>query len=211
MKAIIVGGGLPPSKSLIVKEITKDSVIIAADGGANCLWQYKITPNYLIGDFDSIDSKILNLWVNKGVITERYPAEKDFTDTELALKKAAELKAKKVVFLGCLGGFRVDHLLGVIGLLDKTVRLDIKGYLKDEYQTITLLTKSVTISGIAGAVFSLQAYGGSVKNLTITGSKYQLKDYLLKIGDSLTLSNEFTDKKASIKFTSGKLLLITFL
>lgn len=208
MKAIIVAGGTPPSKKLITKEITKDTIIIAADSGANCLWRYKITPNYLIGDFDSIDHKILNYWRYKNVTVESYPTDKDFTDTQLALKKALKLKVKKITFLGCLGGTRIDHLLGVIGLLTECANLNIDASLQDDYQTITLLKKSITVHGKVGQMFSLQAYGSTVKHLSISGSKYFLKNYSLKMGDALTLSNEFLNKKVRISFKSGRLLLI---
>ncbi|MBU0744733.1 MAG: thiamine diphosphokinase [Gammaproteobacteria bacterium] len=208
MKTIIVTGGTPPSKKLITKEICQDSIIIAADSGANCLWKYKITPDYLIGDFDSIDKKILKAWIKKNIPIKRYPIEKDLTDANLALKIAKKLKAKETVFLGALGGKRIDHLLGAIGLLDDCLKLNIKACLKDDYQTITLLKTSTTISGKPNQTFSLQAYGGIVKNLTITGSKYPLKNYNLKMGDSLTLSNKFKNKKVKISFESGKLLLI---
>lgn len=209
MKAIIVAGGIPPTKKLIMKELTKNTIIIAADSGANILWRCKIAPYYLIGDLDSIEYKVLNFWLNKNVIVEPAPTDKDFTDAELALKKALLLKVKTITFLGCLGGKRVDHLLGAFGLLDKCAKLNIKASLKDDYQTVTLLQKSTVIHGKIGAMFSLQAYGGTVKNLSITGSKYTLKNHQLKMGDALTLSNKFCGKKVKIAFKSGKLLLIT--
>lgn len=207
MKTIIVAGGTWPSKKLLNKEVTAKNIIIAADSGANCLWEYQITPDYLIGDFDSIDSKILQLWENKKVSIERHPQNKDETDAQLALKKATSLGATEVVFLGCLGGKRVDHLLGALGLLTEASDLKIAACLKDDYQTITLLEEPTTIHGKSGEIFSLQAYGEPVKNLSISGSKYELKNYELKMGDALTLSNEFKNQTVNIQFTSGRLLL----
>lgn len=209
MKAIIVAGGTAPPKKLITRELTSKSVIIAADSGANCLWHYKILPDYLIGDFDSINKKILGSLKRSSTIIERHPCCKDLTDAQLALKKALELRAKAIVFLGCLGGKRVDHLLGALGLLLTCAKLKVDACLKDEHQTITLITKSTIIHGKSGDIFSLQAYGALVKNLSITGSKYELKNHLLKTGDSLTLSNEFCRKKVTIDFTAGRLVLIT--
>src|SRR3990170_548214 len=161
MKAIIIAGGTPPSKKLITKETTRSSIIIAADSGANCLWKYKIVPDYLIGDFDSINSKALNFLANKNIPIERYPCNKDLTDAQLALKKSLQLKAKKIIFLGCLGGKRIDHLLGAFGLLLECSNLNIDAALKDDNQIVTLLKKSTTIYGKRGAIFSLQAYGGT--------------------------------------------------
>lgn len=206
MKAVIVAGGTPPSQKLLNKEIIS-STVIAADSGANCLWKYQITPDYLIGDFDSIDNKILHFWENKKVSIERHPQNKDETDAQLALKKAASLGATEVVFLGCLGGKRTDHLLGALGLLTEASDLNIAACLKDDYQTITLLEEPTTIHGNNGEIFSLQAYGEPVKKLSISGSKYELKNYELKMGNALTLSNEFQNQAVNIQFTSGRLLL----
>ncbi len=210
MKAVIIAGGAPPSKKLITNELNKHTIIIAADSGANILWQYKITPHYIIGDLDSVTYKALNFWLNKNVIVEPYPTAKNLTDAELAFKKAAKLKVKVITFLGCLGGDRVDHLLGGLGLLGKCATLKIAADIKDDYQIITLLKKPTIICGKVGASFSLQAYGGAVKNLSISGAKYNLKNYLLQMGDALTLSNEFCGKKVKINFKSGKLLLWRF-
>jgi thiamine pyrophosphokinase len=208
MKTIIIAGGTPPTKKLITKETAKNTLIIAADSGANCLWQYKITPDYLIGDLDSINYQALNFCLNKDVIIEHYPSDKNFTDAELALKKAVKLGVKKIIFLGCLGGKRVDHLLGALGLLDECAKLNIEATLKDDYQTITLLKKSTIIHGKVGQRFSLQAYGEIVKHLSINGSKYTLKNHSLKMGNALTIANEFRKKKVKIKFSTGKLLMI---
>lgn len=206
-KIVIIAGGIPPSKQLLLKEITKNSIIIAADGGANCLWKYKIVPNYLVGDWDSISGPIIKPWERKNVAIETYPQEKDQTDGKLALKKAISLNAKTVTLLGCTGG-RIDHLLGALGLLNQCSELNIKASLKDDLQTIFLIKESAVINGQTRQIFSLQAYGETVNNLSISGAKYPLKNYNLSVGDSLTISNEFKDRKVNIQFTSGKLLLI---
>jgi thiamine pyrophosphokinase len=208
MKAIIVAGGTPPSKKLLKSEMTPKSVIIAVDSGADCLWKYQITPNYLIGDFDSIDDKALHFWANKNIPIERHPKDKDATDSQLALKKATALGVKEVVFLGCLTGKRIDHLLGAFGLLAKCLDLNIVACLKDDYQIINLLNQPKIIHGKNGEVFSLQAYGEPVKKLSISGGKYRLKNYELKTGDALTLSNEFQNQAVSIQFANGRLMLI---
>lgn len=205
---IIIAAGAPPTKKLLTQEITSNSTIIAVDGGANCLRKYHIMPHYLIGDLDSIAANTLEFFTKQNLPVERYPRDKDTTDTNLALQKAISLGATKIVFLGCLGGKRTDHLLGALGLLATCLELKIPAYLKDDYQIISLLDSSTTISGNYGSVFSLQPYGYSVKNLTIRNSKYELNNYELKMGDVLTLSNEIRDQDVIVQFTSGRLLLI---
>ena len=125
MKAIIIAAGNPPSKKLIHQEITAKTIIIAVDGGANCLWQYNIIPHYLIGDLDSINNKILNELVKKNINILRYPSDKNHTDTDLALQTISNLKVSQAIFLGCLGGQRTDHLIACINLLIKSHKLNI--------------------------------------------------------------------------------------
>ena len=62
MKVIIISGGTPPSKELLIKEIRSDTLLIGADSGANCLYFYNIKPDLLVGDFDSIDKESIGLF-----------------------------------------------------------------------------------------------------------------------------------------------------
>jgi thiamine pyrophosphokinase len=208
LKTIIIAGGTPPSQKLLNEEITHGNIIIAVDSGADCLWEHQIMPHYLIGDLDSINNRVFEDWKNKKVSIEQHPRNKDATDAQLALKKAISLGGTEIIFLGCLGGKRTDHLLGALGLLAECLDFNVTACLKDDHQTITLVDKSTTIHGNPGDIFSLHTYGEAVKNLSISYSKYELKNYDLKMGDARTLSNEFATNTVDIQFTSGKLLLI---
>ena len=54
MNALIVGNR-PLTRNII--QISKNKMIIAADGGADKLLEYEILPDKVIGDFDSISDK----------------------------------------------------------------------------------------------------------------------------------------------------------
>jgi thiamine pyrophosphokinase len=206
-KAIIIAGGDPPSLSLIRSEITAHTIIVAVDSGANCLYKYKIIPNYIIGDLDSITSRALSFFNKREVIIERFPRTKNYTDAVLAINVAASLGAKQIVCLGCLGGKRADHAFGSLGLLELCMQLKIDAAILDEANRITLHNKSITITGKPGHHFSILAYGAEVKKLSLQNSKYKLTNYDLKIGDTRTLSNEFLKKNVKISIKSGKFLL----
>lgn len=213
MKAIIISNGVAPKFSLLQKELIDSSVLICADGGANCVHSFATNhdfaklPDFLIGDLDSIASNALEYFKAKNVRIEKYPAEKSFTDTELAVKKALELGATEIVFLGSLGN-RIDHTFGNFGVLLKCLNLKVKACIKDENCTAFLADSAIKIYGNTKEVFSLQAYAKDVSNLCISGSKYELQNYDLKIGDNLTLSNEFLLPEVNIDFQSGNLLII---
>ena len=207
MKVIIISGGNPPSKELLNTEIREDTFLIAADSGANCLYQYNVKPNLLVGDFDSIDKEVLRYFKEKSCEIDSYPPEKDFTDTEIALRKAIDMKPKEIVFLGCTG-CRVDHLLGNIGMLKICLENGLNACIKDENNNVKLTNTSTLLNGNAGDIFSVQSYGDEVVGLTIECAKYPLNNYSLKIGQSITISNEFASPQVSLKFKSGTLMII---
>jgi thiamine pyrophosphokinase len=206
MKIVILSGGNPPSIGLLKEELMESSILICADSGANFLFQYDIIPDYLIGDFDSINPEALKYFYSSKSSVEKYPVEKDDTDTQLALLKAVELNASTIVFLGCTGS-RLDHTFGNLGLLLQCINLGIKASIRDDKNTIWLSDKPLEIIGKANEYFSLLAYGSDIDNLTIHGAKYNLNNYSLRLGSSLTISNMFIENKVSIMFNSGILMI----
>jgi thiamine pyrophosphokinase len=206
MKAVIISGGVAPSFSLLMKEISNADLIICADSGANHLYKHRIVPHYLVGDFDSINLEVLNFYENEKCSILKFPPEKDFTDSELAMNITFDYEVSEIVFLGCTGT-RIDHFFGNLTLLYKSMNKGIKVSIKDNNNEIFMVNKNTIIQGIKGEKFSLMPYKREIYGLNIKGSKYDLKDYNLKIGDGLTISNEFEEEKVSIEFRKGDLLI----
>lgn len=207
MRVIIISGGKAPKEATIRNYITDDTYIISADSGANALYEYKIVPNVLLGDFDSIDANVLKYYEGNGCRISRYKTEKNFTDTEAAVEEAISLNPKEIYFFGSTGT-RIDHTLANLGLLYRCYLKNIKSYIIDENNKISIHGKNFTFNELKGQTFSLHAFGGAVKNLSIKDAKYGLSDYDLYFGDPRTVSNECTDKPARITFDSGTLILI---
>lgn len=207
MKTIIVSGGTPPTYELLKEEVNNNSHLICADSGANCLYEYNIVPDLIVGDLDSINKDVLEYFKDKHVKIAEYPPEKDYTDTEIAIEIAIKSGAKEIVLLGSTGS-RIDHMLGNLGLLLRCLRQGVPAIIRDECNTIMICDKSLTIKGVKGQTFSLQAYYNNLYNLTITGAKYPLKDFYLKVGDPITISNEFLDNEVTITFSKGIVLII---
>lgn len=207
MKVVIIAGGNPPSKKLLMKEISSNAFLIGADSGANCLYDYNIKPNLLVGDFDSINENALDYFKKNNYVLDIYPTEKDYTDTEIAVQRALAMRPEEIVFLGCTGS-RIDHLLGNIGMLKICLEYGVDACIKDENNNIRLVNTQASLSGTVGEIFSVQSYGDEVLGLTIEGAKYPLNNYNLKIGQSITISNEFASPQVHLKFKSGTLMII---
>ncbi|MBE6044134.1 thiamine diphosphokinase [Clostridium thermopalmarium] len=207
MKVVIVSGGKAPSYDIVKQELKGSSCLICADSGANCLYEYNISPNIIVGDLDSINHDALDFFVKKNINIIKYPREKDFTDTEAAVDKAIELGAREITILGATGS-RIDHILGNIGILLKCMKLGVNSIIKDENNIIRLIDKPIKLKGNIGDTFSLIPYCETIEDLSIYGAKYPLCDYKLEIGSSLGISNEFSREEISIEFNNGILILI---
>ena len=70
MKVCIVLNGevknYSKTKEIIVTE--NYDYIIAADGGCKHLYKMNITPDYIIGDLDSVDEEVISYYKSKNVI-----------------------------------------------------------------------------------------------------------------------------------------------
>ena len=207
MRALIVSGGKAPSEELLREYLMGAEIVIGADKGCEALLKHNIVPTYILGDFDSASKETISKLEEMGVCKFKYKAEKDYTDTELAFNLALDKGASEIIMLG-VTGTRYDHTLGNIGLLLKALNLNINAKIVDENNIIYLINKNIILNGKPGDIISLQAYFQTVKSLTIKGAKYELNKYDLKIGESITTSNEFVDKAIEISFEDGILMVL---
>src|SRR5215472_8943251 len=107
---IFAGGALQPGKGFYDALASAD-MVIAADSGAAVALTYGYTPVIVVGDFDSLDAALAQKLGERGSQVRRVAAEKDETDTELAIQLAIEQGATSFTLLGALGGARFDHTM----------------------------------------------------------------------------------------------------
>jgi thiamine pyrophosphokinase len=107
-------------------------------------------------------------------------------------------------------GTRLDHVLSNIDLLGIGIENDVGIEIVDEHNRIRMINQSMVISKKEqfGTFISLIPYTEKVKNLTLTGFKYNLTDFTMGGFGSLGISNEIVDDVAEIVFKEGILLVI---
>ena len=184
--------------------------IIAGDRGLEALYQLKIIPNHVVGDFDSVSPEILEFYRKQPqIIFHAYRAEKDNTDTDIALKLAIQLKSSKITMLGALGK-RMDHALANIHILKDALEANIPCQILDEHNRIYLIDTEKTLEKdkVYGKYISLIPLTSTVEGLTLTGFKYPLNHYTLPIGTSLGISNEMIEDSAHVKMEKGILIVV---
>lgn len=211
MKFLIVSGG-SLNKEFVTKVVGQGRYdrILAADSGMNALYAAAVTPDIIIGDFDSADEKILAFFQqNKAIDFCTLNPEKDDTDTEFAIRESIRRGADSITIIGGTGT-RLDHVLGNISLLGIGFEEQISMELLDEHNRIRMIQKPLTLEKDAqyGKYVSLIPFGGDVQGITLRGFKYPLSDYTMGGFNSLGISNEIVDEKAVIELTGGSLLVI---
>ena len=193
------------------------AVVVAADGGARHAAELGLRIDRWVGDGDSITPELLDGLGAAGVAIERVAAEKDESDAELALLAALDGGVDAVAILGGLGGPRVDHALGNVGLLAHPALAGRPAVLYDEHGArISLLAapgadgRGVTTEaeGRIGDLVSLVPIGQSAVGVTTDGLRYPLVAELLALGRTRGVSNVRTRPRARVALESGRLLVI---
>ncbi len=207
---IISGGELDETFALSVLSKMQGWSIIAADKGMEFLFRYDITPDYIVGDFDSVDQKAVGYYKHETKVPIReYNPVKDASDTEIALRLAISMGAEKIVILGATGG-RIDHLWANVQTLAIALKAGVQAQILDTQNRIQLLGKSKVLKKdkAFGPYFSVFPLGQEVQGLTIRGAKYPLENHTLTPYDSLCVSNQFQEDEVEIQFSSGIIILM---
>lgn len=210
MKICIVLNGEVENYTRIKDIITKEDYdyIICADGGANHTYNMGITPDYIIGDLDSVDEKLVSYYKNNGVKFEKFPAKKDETDTELCIYLARDLKATRIDFIAALGG-RIDHTITNINLLYYLKEMDIIPRIISEKEEMYIaVNEEITISGNVGDVVSVIAINGDADGVTLKNLEYPLNNYYMKYGVPIGMSNVMLSNECKVKVKKGNLIII---
>jgi thiamine pyrophosphokinase len=117
LKGIAITGGEGPKGGALKRLVEQADLIVVADSGLAACEEAGITPDWIVGDMDSLDDpKRLEKYPPDRVI--RHRSDKDFSDTELALSLLWE-KGCGEVWLAGGGGGRTDHLLAVYSLFER--------------------------------------------------------------------------------------------
>ena len=172
--------------------------------------------DHLVGDFDSVSPKILEKYIDwDDIIVHRFNPEKDYTDTEIAVRLAIRLVAEsgeKDNFITLLGatGTRLDHTLANLQLLLAMQEAGVDGRILDANNRVRLLEGSVILEReqAFGSFFSLIPVSSVLRGVSIRGAKYPLNRRDVFKGEALCVSNEYADDTVEISIEEGTALLI---
>ena len=170
---VLTGGRLDLAFAGSFLEKEEFHKIVAVDGGLKAARALGITPDVIVGDFDSADPSVLACYrKQEHIIWEVHQPEKDDTDTELALKRAMAMACTEIVLLGATGG-RLDHMIGNIQLLYPCLQKGIRASIVDPQNRLYLIDGETVFcrEKMWGKYVSFLPFTEEVCGITLKGFK----------------------------------------
>jgi thiamine pyrophosphokinase len=204
---VVIGGG--PLWEETTAEVQPGATIIAADSGLDHAVAAGLEPTILVGDLDSVSAHGKMWAYAHHVDIDEHPVDKDATDTELALRRAAAIGGNELLVLGSHGE-RFDHLLGTFVALGNPEL--------STFSTIRLLLDDVSVYAVhpgrcvtvplgAGTQFSLLPIHGPCRGIRVSGARWPLIDASLEPSSTRGLSN-LADGPVTVAVSDGVLMLV---
>ncbi len=208
MTTVICLNGQYEDEVWYLRQVDAAQAVVAADGGHAFLRRHGRWPALLIGDFDSLDARLVTEARVAGVEVVTHPTHKDETDAELAVAQAEARFAGDVVLLGALGG-ALDHVLGHLAILRGAASRGRAARIAAPGLSATVLQGPITarLGAPVGARVSLVALSSDVV-LTLRGLEYELTGEPLPASVCRGLSNRVAAPGARIALVSGQLLAL---
>lgn len=208
MRALLISGGFVDDEFTLnyIKQEIYD-VVFAVDRGLGFFARTGLRPDYIVGDFDSVEESVLEEYGAEGKVpgklcldskesapeevcrepqVVRLNPEKDDTDTGHAIQMALDMGCDSIHILGATGT-RLDHVLGNLQLLGLALQRQVECFMVDPWNRIRLIDrKTVEPGGLIlrrseqfGKYVSLIPYTPKVTGLTLTGFKYLLERHTM--------------------------------
>ena len=224
-KCIIVGS--VRTVAFNEKEKAPDTLYVAADGGYAQMKECGITPDLLLGDFDSLSEIAEKSAAVSGKPSDgeesgyseppscveiiRFPVEKDDTDTLIAIKTAIERGCEEITLYGCLGGERFDHSIATLQSLtyaaERGARITAVGDTDGRiYRVSALRNSEMTFPADREGIFSVMSAGSECSGVTVKNAKYCIENVTVTPSFPIGVSNAFIKgKSATVSVKNGTL------
>ena len=190
MKGIIITGGKIPKRNVIEKFLNDEIYVAAADSGYDNALKLGLVPNVVIGDMDSVVNEI-----DKKLEQIIFPAEKDYTDTELT---AMHIREKGITEVN------------VISLLDSYSGKNYPEIWITEKEIIYTVANSLNLQLASGSCISLFNPCSQETTISTEGLVWELLNEKIIRGKS-SISNRNFCEKIRIRVINGGIVLVSVL
>ncbi len=185
----------------LIEPLKQDDFLLAADGGLVHLQNMGLTPDGILGDFDSL-----------GYVPEDarvFPVEKDDTDAMLAVRQGLAMGYSRFLLYGSLDGPRLDHTVANFQTLQFLADRGATGYLVGNAYIATVVKNGrIRFPGRATGILSVFCMGADARGVNIRGLQYTGEGITLSAGFPLGVSNHFIGEEAEVSVADGSLLIL---
>ncbi len=187
----------------LLEQPKPEDLILAADGGLEHLQALGLPADGILGDFDSLG------YVPTGPQVDRYPVEKDDTDSMLAIKVGLQQGCSRFLIYGALDGPRLDHTVANFQALSYLANHGAMGYLIGNTNIAVVLSEGMLRFGPkAEGIISVFCQGSAASGVTLRGLQYPVEKHTLTYDFPLGVSNHFLGQQAEISVEQGHLLIL---
>ena len=205
MKAFIYTGGAVHPEN-ITEHPKGDDLRISADAGFLNAKKLGERIDIALGDFDSLGERVRELPKEAEKLT--VPAEKDETDTQLAVNEALGRGADELIIIGGLDG-RLDHTLSNMSILEAMWEMKIPAVITNGQNRIRYIKSTSTLIARSGYKYlSIIAADDVVKGVSVEGCKYPLDNARLTKKFQYAVSNEIEGNCALISVKKGGIYIV---
>ena len=188
-------------------EVPDGALVIAADGGLDHARALGVTPDVVVGDFDSATGPVPGMagggtagqtgqagQAAGGPRTIALPPLKDDPDLLSALKVGWSAGRRVFHIYGALGG-RIDHTLANIQITAAVASHGGSAYLHGDGTVVTAITDGALAfpaeRAIPGRMVSVFSHADESRGVSETGLKYELSGATMRSTEAIGVSNEF--------------------
>ena len=182
--------------------------VVAVDGGLQFLEKAGIEPDFLMGDFDSLEPMYMETVEKYRVMGADHflqlPVVKDDTDTVMAARIGIERGFREFLIYGGLGR-RLDHTMANIQTLVWILRQGGQGWLLDRETSVTVIGEGTfRIPQDFEGTVSLFALDRELRGVTIRGMKYDVQDAVITNDYPVGCSNETLQGDGALPEAPGR-------
>ena len=228
-RCVIIGGAKITQYERVRSYLKEDDFIICCDSGLYHQDSLLVTPDLIVGDFDSHPLPEIRKGDGAGkqdthlqcesdhqnsMQTEHIrelivlPCEKDDTDTFFAAKEAMRRGFREFLLLGAAGG-RLDHTLGNLSILQMLHEKECHAVLVDDFSEMEMVGSTPVSVDDDFSYFSLLNISGVARDIHITNAKYPLDGGEITCDYQYGISNEvLPGRVATVSVGEGALLLL---
>jgi thiamine pyrophosphokinase len=210
VRALVVGAAPRSGSETFYSALAREhEVVVAADAAGEWLLDLGLTPDLVVGDFDSSGPDAIERLAAAHVPMRRYPSAKDATDLELAVAAAREFGVTGLTLTAAFS-CRLDHTLAALGVLARGA--DLHATLREPDLTGWALSGGVhghlELPLERDSLVSVVAVLGAAYGVTVRGMRYRLSDADLAPLAGLGVSNVVVELPASVTVESGSLVVL---